>query len=379
MEAQDQDSGGSLSTGKDRFYFDRYYKSKLKIQNDNKNKNMSAKFVNSIKIRIESEEIVESKVVFLSIKELIGASVKDIITMMQYKSNKVWIIQFKKEFNIDNIIGNEIKINNTKSTIQNACSPDNGYVYLIGVLRIHWFPTNLEQNEVEKHLKNGIKSVEIISNEMEYYKDPEQKHMSNGIIRLKIKYSIDEHNSVLALLGINEIADNRTLIQLAGHPPKCLFCSQFGHKVSDCESKKLFCTKCRKNGHRVSDCTMAKQISSPNTCNSEENQYNDQNSNFNNLPISIEKKSKLSTPHIPSSPLIRKRDDLDLSNSHSPETETEPKKQMMKNSLSVTTHNDEKGEQTATALENTFEPSKNNVNQNGNDSNIMNQNRNDSN
>ena len=52
---------------------------------------------------------------------------------------------------------------------------------------------------------------------------------------------------------------------------------------------------------------------------------------------------------------------------------------MMKNSLSVTTHNDEKGEQTATALENTFEPSKNNVNQNGNDSNIMNQNRNDSN
>ena len=292
MEAQDQDSGGSLSSGKDRFYFDSYLKSKLKIQNDIKlNKDMAAKFSNSIKIRIESEKFIESKNVFLAIKELIGTSVKNIITMMQYKSNKVWIIQFNKEFNIEDIIGNEIQINNTKSTIQNACSPENRDVYLIGVLRIHWFPTNLEHNEVVKHLKKGIKNVEIITKEIEYYKDPEQKHMSNGIIRLKIKYSIDDHYSVLALLGINEIAENRTLIQLAGHPPKCLFCSQFGHKVSDCESKKLFCTKCRKNGHLVSNCTLAKQISLPKKVDIEEVQYNDQNIDLNNIAISTEKKA----------------------------------------------------------------------------------------
>ena len=190
----------------------------MKLKNDiEQNKDIVAKFINSIKIRIESKKIIDSNGVFTSIKDLICDNVKDIITMMQYKSNKVWIIQFKKEYNIENIIGKNISISNTKSTIQNACSPDNRSVYLIGVLKIHWFPTGLENSEVEKYVKSRIKNVEIISKELEYYKEDERKHMSNGFIRLKIKYSIDEHNSVLALSGKNKIVLNETLIQLAGH------------------------------------------------------------------------------------------------------------------------------------------------------------------
>ena len=96
----------------------------MRLHREIKNNQGAVKFMNSIRIRIESDMLVESKTVFLTLKGIIDSSIKDILTLMQYKSNKIWIIQFNKNFNIQTIVGKDVLISNTKCTIHNASEPD---------------------------------------------------------------------------------------------------------------------------------------------------------------------------------------------------------------------------------------------------------------
>ena len=225
----------------------------MRLHREIKNNQGAVKFMNSIRIRIESDMLVESKTVFLTLKGIIDSSIKDILTLMQYKSNKIWIIQFNKNFDIQTIVGKDVLISNTKCTIHNASELDKRSVYLIDVLRVHWFPINFHASKIEDHLKSGISKIEILFRQAEHFKDAEMRHVSNRINRIKIKYPIESHESVLNMTEINDI-DNRTLIQLSGHAPKCLFCSKFGPTIPNCELKKLKCTSCGNHGHTVDSC-----------------------------------------------------------------------------------------------------------------------------
>ena len=96
----------------------------------------------------------------------------------------------------------------------------------------------LEQNEIIKFIENKVK-CEIINIENEKCKEEGMEFIENGIIRLKIKYNLEDHQDLLKeVIGVNQIISNKVLVQLSGHPPKCLRCSEFGHLSSNCESKK---------------------------------------------------------------------------------------------------------------------------------------------
>ena len=121
------------------------------------------------------------------------------------------------KYDLDSLIGKTLKIKDQDVKIKSACSTDHRKVFLAGVLRIHWFPTIVSQCNLKKRLQEA--GLEILSVDNEYYKDDELKHISNGILRIKIKYALSRHRSLLDLLGIQEVVGNRILIQLSGHPP----------------------------------------------------------------------------------------------------------------------------------------------------------------
>ena len=146
-------------------------------------------------------------------------------------------------------------------------------MYLIGVLRVHWFPINFHASKIEDHLKSVISKIEILFREVEHFKDAEMRHVSNGINRIKIKYPIESHESVLNMTEINDIDNNRTLIQLSGYAPKCLFCSKFGHTIPSCEFKKLKYTSCGNHGHTVDSCNMSKKLFNSDNFPSHEEQF----------------------------------------------------------------------------------------------------------
>ena len=84
------------------------------------------------------------------------------------------------------------------------------------------------------------------------------ENIFNGVIRAKITYNVESHNSILNVIGLNKI--QRALIQLVGHPPRCLFCEKFGHIVSNCPLAETICKTCNKRGHNAENCNLANQL-----------------------------------------------------------------------------------------------------------------------
>lgn len=102
---------------------------------------------------------------------------------------------------------------------------------LKGELRIHWLASGTNKSVIETFLHEELKSanLKIISVFGERFQVNGVNHMLNGVFRVRIEYDLDQHDKILNLIGLNEINDDKCLIQLCGYPPKCLRCGEFGH------------------------------------------------------------------------------------------------------------------------------------------------------
>ena len=167
---------------------------------------------------------------------------------MQFKSNKVLIVAFNDNFASSRLYNQSILISNIECKMVNAIASDNREVFLTAVFRVHWYPTNISSSTLASYIKDSIKTATILDQTNEKYKDEDINFIENGIIRFKVKYKLEHHESVLRLIGISECSGNKILIQLSGHSPKCLSCEEFGHISSNCTIKREFCKKCNSHG-----------------------------------------------------------------------------------------------------------------------------------
>ena len=137
--------------------------------------------------------------------------------------------------------------------------------YIKAELRVQWVP-RLSIDEIADFLDSytGISSLSVIMDECKKESSIHEKGQDifNGVYRMKIKYEVVDNNKVLDLIGKNLIKGQNALISLAGHPPKCLYCKEFGHLRSECRKIKEFCQKCRRLGHLADKCTLATRITS---------------------------------------------------------------------------------------------------------------------
>ena len=126
--------------------------------------------------------------------------------MMQYKSNKTWIIEFDEGFDDSSLFNQCLQIEGSNAVISDSCSNEKVEVTLSAVLRTHWLPTCESKNSVCTFLTKNVSNLNVLSIEKEFYKEEELKNVSNGILRIKVKYRLESHETLLSLIGINFIS-----------------------------------------------------------------------------------------------------------------------------------------------------------------------------
>jgi hypothetical protein len=72
-----------------------------------------------------------------------------------------------------------------------------------------------------KDQKIAIGDIEV---EKEKYKEDKLKHIHTGVINAKFSFDIKNYSKVINLIGSNIIDNQRCIIQLSGHEPRCLIC-----------------------------------------------------------------------------------------------------------------------------------------------------------
>ena len=181
--------------------------------------------------------MVTSKQIFDTFKSTFGANiVKEIKNLSQYGSSRTWIVGFNAAYDIKNLIGKEISFHNIYSIIYDANKFIDEKVTLTAILRVLWLPNNMDILPVKEFI-NSLDIGTIIECEKEKYRDEEMSHIENGVFKIKIKYDIEHHERLLVYIGKSKIDNQVCLLQLVGHPPKCLYCKNFGHMSSSCPNK----------------------------------------------------------------------------------------------------------------------------------------------
>ena len=258
------------------YYFEEYLKKKrlLQKQIDKNNSSQATQFRNALKVHINTNKIIKCIDIYNAIKSVIGSNAAKIKTLMQFRSNKSWVIEFIDEFDISSFINKEIKLFGNNYKLRNANEEDSRNVELTAVLRIYWLPTHVDTKQVNRFISDSIDDVKIESEEFEKYQDAELCHMQNGIRRLKIKLPLSYFQSLVDLIGTHNIIGHRVLIQLSGYSPKCLQCKNFGHISANCPKNYLKCSKCNSTGDHSSDnCNLANRIRNKNNLSSDDRNY----------------------------------------------------------------------------------------------------------
>ena len=123
-------------------------------------------------------------------------------------------------------------------------------------MRIHWLPPGQKHSDIcdfikEKSLSTSIKFLKTLEESINVGNDQEIK---TGVIRIQVEYKLDDHEKILESIGIHSFNNYRTLIELSGHPPKCIYCKKFGHikktvfvKVTNARTLLLLCKQLPKH------------------------------------------------------------------------------------------------------------------------------------
>ncbi len=220
-------------------------------------------FSNCCMLQFDKKNNIKAEEVFKSIKQALSETeYSSIETIGQYASTKNWTIQFNNETAFKSSLEREIVFNNLSVVLKDA----NEYqkpidmnrirpFKMVAFYRIHWLPSDFIESDIVSYIKNCAKFLTIIGITRE--KSLFDPKINNGIYKVKVEYDLENHKSVLDFAGLHTIGGLGSLVQLAGMPPKCLYCNAFGHVRRNCPKANSFCQKCKKSGHDTTNCNLA--------------------------------------------------------------------------------------------------------------------------
>ena len=279
-EASNHDPGEAIKTrnhqnptlNKNRMYFQSYLENKMMIKKRIENGNVrkqETNYINSLKIinkepstkRINAIELFNG---LKNIDEKILATHIKAIT--QSRSKKVWFIEFHSNYDSNQIADRRIEINSSQFVLMDANKKEptiDQNVTLKALIRIHWLPTILNFEKVKSEIIDLFKNnhIDVTQIEKETYKD-ELEGIENGVISVKTSLDVIHSEKLLELVGRNKLVNNKILIQLSGHPPKCKYCNKFEHNSKDCPRNSLRCESCKGKYHTANECNYATRIRS---------------------------------------------------------------------------------------------------------------------
>jgi hypothetical protein len=243
------------------YYFDNYYRKKLAIYENILKSNERRKILFACKIFFEAP--VKAGEVYNSLEESVGESLtKRMIGLSPAGSLKTWIFNFENINDFNLAVNKEIKMNDKtfviKDSNENILIKDKS-VTLKAVFRFHRLALDAQAYAVVTFLKDQKIAIGDIEVEKEKYKEDKLKHIHTGVINAKFSFDIKNYSKVINLIGSNTIDNQRCIIQLSGHEPRCLICHKFGHLSKNCPANSIICPTCNKRGHTV--CSIANRIS----------------------------------------------------------------------------------------------------------------------
>jgi hypothetical protein len=258
-----------------------WYQSYIQSRENFKNRqeylaDLQWKFNGFFKIETDfDKEIIPSKEIYTSISQTIGVeAAKNIDSLANFGSSKVWLFKFKTNDSTNDIIGKSVFIRNKSFTIKDANNANfkkQEPYPLTAKYRFLRLPPNLSTNTVKEFIElQNFAIKDSIKVSKEKYNDPEMSHMESGVIVVEFKYKLENNQRVTNLTGPNKVSKFKCIIQLIGYPPKCLACLETGHISRECQKAKLFCSKCKKRGHQTENCSYAAQATNINQPNDDE-------------------------------------------------------------------------------------------------------------
>jgi len=254
-------SSSSLSSSAaPKYYFENYFQKKLAIAENFKNQKERRQV--QFACKVYCEEPVKANEIFDSLLDASGESTTSkIVGLSPAGSLKTWIFNFKFQNDFNLAVDKQIKIKEKVYTIKDANESNqvklNRTVTLKAVLRFHRLALDTQVYAVKSFLADQKISIGPVEVE-EKYREEKLKNIETGVITAKLSFDIKNYSKVIALIAANKIDQQKCVIQLSGHPPRCLICEDFGHIGKNCPKDNLICATCHKKGHTV--CSYAKSL-----------------------------------------------------------------------------------------------------------------------
>ena len=186
-----------------------------------------------------------------------------VISVGNFSSNRLWIIEFHPSLNAANLLDRPVLIENRQFKFEdpNKFTIDDGKKS--ATLRFHFLPANITDQTITRFINNlKLKDLQIKEISNEKFKDEGWTEVTNGIKRVRISYPIDIDEQVQNLVGPTTVFGLKTNITISGQKQRCFFCLDPNHTIKNCPVKNLECTNCKMKGHPAIKCSMAEKIKS---------------------------------------------------------------------------------------------------------------------
>ena len=173
-------------------------------------------------------------------------------------------ITFNESFDVNRIVGKNIKLGDEISYIENYEKPRLSLSFR--TYKVCWLLHDQDQDKLVSFM-----------NSLLHIDDDEEVQIKTGNVIITISFL--ENVNVKRISGIHQFNDKKIKIVTFGDAKKCFGCKMEGHLISNCPFAQNSCQNCGKKGH-VS-CTYADRIIG--NLQNNDLPHNDEDEVFNNL------------------------------------------------------------------------------------------------
>jgi hypothetical protein len=223
------------------------------------------KFQNALMLNLKTlEGTIQQKEVLEAIKLAFGGEeLARISPIGQFGSNKIWVVDFKSDFEATKLVNKSIKLREKKFRFFDPNKQEDHDGKKTAGLRFIYLPSNIKRRTIQDFLSAlNFKNLRVLEVTDEKYNEKGFENVSNGVITARIEYDVESDEAVQNLSGATSIFGLKAVIIIAGQRKRCHFCGDRSHIIRDCQIRKLQCDKCGLEGHHASKCNLAEKIKS---------------------------------------------------------------------------------------------------------------------